>query len=551
MQSSYTGFVTSAEWRWVIFVGVALVSIAFIPFLWVLIIGIADSPWQFMGALHHYHNGAAQLARVVQGAEGDWLTKFLHTPDPQTGTLIDPLYALLGQVSRLTGLSPIAVFHAARVGAALFMYLAIYQLAATIWMRVRTRRVFFILASVGSGFGWLLVPLTQTEEALDVTIPQAFPFMATLVNVHLPLAIACLALLASVIIMILRPGQVPVPRVGNGGGIVFLVSLMLTLLYPLAVLTIGIAFAGCIALTWYAHKRADPVLLRWLIWLMVPALPFLAYDLAVLRYNTVSSEMWAQQINIQAPNPIMFALSFGFLLMLALPGIYRAVRRFEPDGDQFMLVWALVILVLVYVPFGAQLAFVIGFTFPLVYFATRSIEDVWFAYVRRRWRLRVMVAFVPLVAATNLFVLLLPLFPVSANNFDRASGMLLERDYLRVFTWLEHRVGSSGVVMAAPDTSVWLPVWSRAQVVYAFPAGTLNATERRRAVMAWYQQSDVAQCEDILRGTYGGRTYMVSYVLIGPQEQDLGSTVCDEVLEPVGWFGAVRVYAYRPERSEG
>jgi hypothetical protein len=47
------------------------------------------------------------------------------------------------------------MFHVARVFASLFMYVALYQLAASIWSRVRARRVFFVVASIGAGLGSL------------------------------------------------------------------------------------------------------------------------------------------------------------------------------------------------------------------------------------------------------------------------------------------------------------------------------------------------------------------------------------------------------------
>ena len=155
MRTGYTGHITAAEWRWVTIVSVLLVLAAFLPFLWMLIIGLADSDWQFMGALHDYTNSAAHLARVYQGTDDRWLLQFLHTPEAQDGTFIGFIYVLLGQLSRLIGLPAVVVFHIARIGASLFMYIALYQLAAGIWMRVRTRRIFFILVAVGSGLGWL------------------------------------------------------------------------------------------------------------------------------------------------------------------------------------------------------------------------------------------------------------------------------------------------------------------------------------------------------------------------------------------------------------
>jgi len=217
MRSGYSSHITSSEWRWVITISTILVALAFLPFLWVLIVGLTDSPWQFMGALHDYQNSAVSLAHLFEATQGRWLTHFTHTPEPHSSAFLMPIYALLGQFARITSLSPIVIFHVARVGAGLTMYIALYQLAAMIWMRVRTRRIFFVVVSLGAGFGWFLTPLTETFTYLDVVVPSAFPFHSSLVNVHFPLAIACLAILGGIIVTVTRPGNKDVPSVQNGG----------------------------------------------------------------------------------------------------------------------------------------------------------------------------------------------------------------------------------------------------------------------------------------------------------------------------------------------
>ncbi|PJF20612.1 MAG: hypothetical protein CUN56_15290, partial [Phototrophicales bacterium] len=212
MQSGFTGYVTPGEWRWVLVVSILFVGLAFIPFLWILANNNAESGWQFMGALHAHVDASAYLSRIRQGMEGKLLVQFLHTPENHAAFIMQPIYPLLGQVSRLASdqLSPILVFHVARVSVTVFMYLALYQLAATIWMRIRTRRVFFVLVAVGSGFGWLMLLITGNLKSLtlpiDIILPQVSPFFAGLVSVHTPLALACLALLVAIIIAALRPG---------------------------------------------------------------------------------------------------------------------------------------------------------------------------------------------------------------------------------------------------------------------------------------------------------------------------------------------------------
>jgi len=549
MQSRNPVHITSAEWRWVNVVSVLLVLLAFLPFLWILLIGLADSEWQFMGAIHDHYNSAAHLARVYQGTEDLWLTRFLYTPEDQSGTFIAFIYTTLGQLSRLINLSPVAVFHAARVGASLFMYVALYQLGATIWTRVRTRRIFFLVVALGSGFGWLIGPLFGRVEAPDLDMPQAFPFYSTLANVHFPLTLACLALLASVAVMIFRPGEMPPPSVENGGVIVFVGSLALMLIYPVAFLPILFAFALCVLIISQRIPRLIASSLRWLLWLTVPALPMLAYYIALTLYNDIAGDIWQRSIQAEPVFLPVFLLGFGLPLVVALPGIFRALRRFEPDGDQFMLLWMGIILVGIYVPFGPGNQLIAGLMIPIAYFATRSIEDFWFGLIlNRRTRMRLLASLLPVIAISNIFMLVGPVLPVSDGNFSRASGILLQRDYLETFRWLEFNTQSDDVILAAPDVSIWLPVWSGARVVYGHPVETINADQKEQAVLDWYR-GDITEteCAQLLEGKVSvDNTYDVTYVLLGPQERQLGQSNCLELLTPVRRIARIQIYSYDP-----
>lgn len=547
MQSGYTGYITSEEWRWVIIISLLLVSLAFLPFLWVLIIGLADSQWQFMGALHHFQIGAASLSQILQGQDGLWLTHYLHTPELHSSALLDPLSILLGQTARITALPPIAMFHVARVGTSIFMYLALYQLAATIWMRVRTRRIFFVFTAVGSGLGWIMTPISGSDTYIDLITPQAFPFLSSLVNVHYPLAVACLALLTSVIIVIFRPGEDNKPTINNGGGLLAITSMLLVIVDPLAFIPILIAFFIRLGIEWYTRRQIIYSQFHWLIWLIVPALPWLAYDLAVVFYNDVAAGLIHQQSQVPPPDPLVLILSLGLPLFAALPGLYRGIYRFEPDGDRFMVIWLAAMIIFAYLPFGSSDHFLTAIALPVMYFLTRSIEDFWFKYISRRHRYHTLVALIPVMAASNLLALSLPVQVVSTGNFDEGSGMLLQRDYTAAFNWLDNQIRVDDVVLASPDTSLWIPVWvSQARVMYGYPAGTLEAGNKRQAILRWYRERDIANCTTLLDGpaAENGLTYRVRFVIYGPQEQDIGDSICTRILQPLRQFGSVRIYQY-------
>jgi hypothetical protein len=520
--------ITPAEWRWVVIIAVGLTALAFIPFLWVAFSGASGSDLQFMGVLNNYRDGATYLSKMEQGVEGSWLIQFLHTPEPHNGVFIQALYPALGQLARLLRIPPIALFHAARVVASLVMYLALYHFAASVWTRVRTRRLFFLLVAVGSGLGWFFTLLESGDITFpDLSIPEVYPFYSSLVNVHFPLALACLALLASILIVEFRPGAVDEPGMNNGGLIAGLLSFALSLLFPQALLPFGIAIGLYVLIYWLQKRKITPREMRWVLVTILPAVPIAAYYTAIVAYNPVVAE-WNRQNITPAPSPLVLVLGLGVPLLIALPGIYRAMRRFEADGDRLMLLWVVAMVVLMYLPTNIQRRFMAGMMIPIGYFATRSLEDFWFAYINRQWRYRLLVVVVPVMTLTNVLLLVL--------NLGVSVGPFLPRDYTVAFQWLKDRNSFDSVILASEPVSLWIPSWVGARVVYGHPFETLNADVKKQQVLDWYD-GQAADCSAILT------EYQVQYVLVGPQEAELGQTPCVDGLTEVFRSGSVGVYA--------
>jgi hypothetical protein len=541
MPSEITGHVSQAEWRWVILISVTFLLVSFLPFL--VFAGLnPGADWQFMGAIHRPTDAAASMSRIVQGAEGYWLVDFVYTAAPQEHALIEPVYPLLGRLSQATLRSPVTIFHSVRLLAGFFMYLAIYQLAAAIWVKVRARREFFILAAVGSGLGWLAITVfyVRPSQLLDILVPQAFPFYAGLINVHFPLAIMSLSLLVAALLPVFRPGEVAEPGVNNNALMAFLTGMVLSLVYPDALLPVSAAFLGTMIVHQIEQGRITQREWRWGLWVLVPALPIVAYLFLSWLTNPVI-QAWIVQRSVTLPSLWMLPVGIGLPLLVALPGLWRAVTKFEPDGDRFMLLWLVAMLGLAYLT-GLKQSLLIGLMLPVAYFATRALEDVWLPRVNRLVRRRLYIVLIPLVTLSNLLMLILPLFPVLNGWQPRVP--VLNEEYMVAMNWLEPRTTFDDVVLASDDVAMWLPVWAKSRTVYGHPAETINADEARQAVREWYTADNLTTCDRVLDD------YRVSYVIVGPAELQIGDVRCTEQLELALSVGAVDVYRVPPVRLD-
>ncbi|PJF20338.1 MAG: hypothetical protein CUN56_16675, partial [Phototrophicales bacterium] len=122
-----------------------------------------------------------------------------------------------------------------------------------------------------------------------------------------------------------------------------------------------------------------------------------------------------------------------------------------------------------------------------------------------------------------------------------ARGLLLERDYLAMFEWLDTQIRRDDVVvLTSPNVGIWLPVWTNARAVYGHPVETFDADVKRRAVVHWYQEAANETCQPLLEGQYTfdpDFDYRVNFVLIGPEERLLGSIHCQDDLIPLFGYG--------------
>lgn len=534
MQTRQAVHIVAAEWRWVIIVASALILLTFAPLVWVALAG--TSSWQFMGALHNYLDGATYLSKIVQGQRGAWLIFFEHTPEQYPGAFMQVIYPLLGHVARAMSVPPLVIFHVARVFGALFMYIALYQFGSAIWTKIRARRVFFIIAAVGAGLGWLFTPLTGDVTYPDITIPEMFPLFSTYVNVHFSLTIACLALLAGYFITAFRPGAEQDVAHDQVIPVIALLSFALALLYPHALIPFGAAVALFALFELRDRRRLSLRLIRWGLALVLPALPIAAYYILTVTYNPGMAEWNSQNIN-PAPTPLVLLVGLGIPLLIGVPGLIRGVTRFERDGDRIMLLWLFAMIVVMYLPTGAGRRFAVGMMIPIAYFAARAVEDVWIARISRRLRVYVFALLVPVIAVSQIFILFLPILPVMAGNPGNAVGIFLERDYVVAYQWIDAHSTPTDVVLASPVVSAWIPGWAEARVVYGHPYETLDAAVKRQQVSDWYAGTVNGECAALLD------QYDVRYVLFGLEEAKLGSAPCLEGLNAVARFGDVTVYA--------
>lgn len=517
MQTLRSVYVSTAEWRWVIIVSGILVTLTLLPYAWALARNQSDEGWQFMGMLANPRDGATYLSKIEQGRQGAWLFQLRYTPEDHFGAGFNTFYLFLGHAARITQLSNLVIFHLARVATSFIMYISLYQLGATIWVRLRPRRLFFVLLAAGSGLGWLLLLFDTDRLAADMTIPEAFPFYASYANPHFPMSIASLALIVATYVVVFRRGFDEAPSVENGGLGVMLLSILLALIQPTALLSIGGGLILYVIARYYITREFPTHELHWASMLWLPVAPFVVYYFAVFRFNDIMGQ-FNEQNQTLSPPVYLYLFGYGLLLIVAIPGLVRAVRRFERDGDQMMLLWFIVNVIGLYAPFNLQRRLTMGLIIPLVYFGVRALEDFWFYKVPEKLRAPAVIALIVFLIPTNVFVLGIPLFgAVFDSDSGLDAGLLVETDYWDTIGWLKDHGAKNAVVMASPNISLWIPAYTQQVVVYGHLYETVPADLRKEQMEQWYRGQD---CDTLLSDEM---PFRVRYIIWGPQEQALAA----------------------------
>jgi hypothetical protein len=513
----------SKEWRWVMVVALAVASC--LPY----VVAWAATPGgqHFTGLLFNPQDGNSYIAKMRQGLEGSWLFRLPHTPEPQDGAPVYLFYLFLGHVARWTGLPLIAVYHAARVLGGAAMLVMLYVLAARVTDELHERRATFLLAALGSGLGWLVVFLGY--QSADLWVPEAFPGYALLANAHFPLSMGLMGWIAD---CGLRIADCKSQHEWLWGLGMVAAVVALGVVQPFGLVTV-FGGLGVMLVARAVRERAVPW--RAIAWVAIAgavALPYPLYMLRAIRSDPALS-VWDAQNVTDSPPLWDWALSYGLVLVLAVPGAVFAARR-GSYADWLLLSWVGVTLVGMYLPLPLQRRLSLGLGVPLGLLAGVG----WWRTVRPRIKARRRGLAQGLLVA---FCALTPLFLI-VGHLATVSDFYLSDGEWAALKWLRDEGRPDAVVLCSPRMGLLVPAWAGQPVVYGHPFETVDAEERKAQAEAyWAGEMSAEELKAFLQEN------RVGYVFVGPREWALRGCVQDDEMAGRLVFeaGNVRVYEIR------
>lgn len=533
------------ERSWVLIFAICVVLLTAIPYLIA-----AAQPGEFTGSLIGVEDGNSYIAKILEGAQGDWLFRSPYTTANQSGALIYLPYLLLGKLfgSSVQHGTLVLAFHLFRSIAIVLLCFATYDFFSLFLRDEKLRRLGLILATLGNGFGWLVLFLGFSSLfgtiPLDFYSPEAFGFLAIFSLPHLVLARA-----------LLFWGLLGYLKLGSGANhtesnrkILPIVGIWLAMAFchlitaGLGLLLISVHLIFVTVRESLSKKQFiinfvsfQSVLLAW-----IAVLPVLTFN-AWVYWQDSYLKAWAAQNQILSPNPIHYLIAYALVLPLAYFGLRRLLGAQGYLGS-FFVVWLTLLPILLYAPVGLQ---------------RRLSEGVWVAFL-----VLALYAFQSVSGRTKtriprvrdprelwLFGLAFPttlmIFLGSLNAAQNVELPLFRPEAeIRAFEELGAVADRNDVVLASYTTGNALPAWIPVRVIAGHGPESVNLENLLLKIQSVYQgrTSEDSRLEFLQK-------YGVSYIFYGPNEESLGSwTPADEpYLELIVNLGEYRVYKVSPE----
>lgn len=521
---------------WLLLAGLAALTTLPYVYAW----AAAGPDHVFGGFLFNPNDQNSYLAKMYQGWQGDWRFHLPYTSEAGEGAYINLFYLFLGHIARWLGLPLIIVYHLARLIGVAVMYWNIVRFFDATIQSPRPRRLAIALAVFGSGMGWLAVMFGLFTS--DFWVAEAYPFLSAYSNPHFSLGLGLILWLLT-------------PKV-DGENIrvaitVFFAALALALVSPFGVVVVGVVWVGWIALSAGRDalaaperdiKRATPssLVARWVTHLVARKLdlarlaalvlgggPVLIYDLWVTYTDPVLAGWNAQ--NLTSSPPVWdLLLSFSPLFLLAIPGAISALVNGSRNTDK-LIAWAVLGLALIYLPVGLQRRFIMGLYIPIAGLAALGLERL--AAQRPRLYRWLLAGTIFLILPTQLLILMSGLF--GARSHDPM--LYLSRAEYQAFEWIAAKSPPSALILAAPDTGLFIPAYTGRRVLYGHPFETVRASEYETLVQSFYESPRV---ENIPSG--------VDFIFSGPREAAIAGKPIEFDLPIVYQNNDVTIYQAAP-----
>ena len=524
------------EKRWLLYFSLILVVVTTLPY--VLGFAMQGQEWRFSGFFLGVEDGNSYIAKMLSGANGNWLFKTPYTAYSQEGAFAFIPYLLLGKLTAPPGQHEqlLALFQLFRCLGIFAMVYTTYAFAAFFLKEVKARRFAAVLAMVGGGLGFLNAFGIKfggyAGLPLEFYSPETFGFLSALSLPHLAVARALL-LWGLLAYLTFDPGDGTIRQAGKIG----LLWTLLGLFQPLDVVIgwaiLGISFVIEL-IVWKVRRQetehgngfAVQAKLKLILWVVLFSSPIPVYSAVAFNLESFL-RTWTTQNIILSPPPLDYLAAFALLLPFAIGGLVRGIKAGQ-RGISLLAGWLIIFPILAYAPYNLQRRLPEGIWVDICILAAMCVfgqnPNPW-----RRW------SWIPYMGIlTTLFLLMGAYWTV----LHPTEPVYLPRAEVDSFNFLTDEPGEA-VVLADFEVSNSLPAWANVYTMIGHGPESIHLAELQPQVEAFLAGEQAATLVE---------QFGVGYVLAGPK--DASGMASYPFLEPVYNKGGYRIFAVDTEKLQ-
>jgi hypothetical protein len=541
-QQGYNQFMLRKERCFFIILGVVFIGIVSLPYLWAY--NTAGSDYQFGGFLLNPIDGNSYLAKMYQGWLGSWKFSLPYTSQPGSGGYLFLFYLALGQIARLVNGELLSVYHAARIIGSVILAFSLLNFYRQTLSNRRSLWLAFGLALFGSGLGWLAASFGLFTA--DFWVAEGYPFLSSYANPHFPLGIAILVWLLSPNLGFIRKCRAVyhyLPEL-----LWVLLAFILAQILPFGVVISGVVLGGFGLWEFLSKSRSKGGKLRtklsiggvirgsdtwWkLIFVLFGGLPMMIYQFWITQSDPQLA-VWNAQNITASPGFWDLILSYSPILFLAIPGGYLAWK--SKDGNLIiLLLWAILGLLLLYIPWGLQRRFILGYMIPLAGLAAIALDRLFSK--NRMTAFGALVLVILLIIPTNLMIIMGGIQAVNTKE----PKVLLSQEEIAAMDWIASNTSQDALFLASPQMGLYIPAYTGRRVLYGHPFETVNAADMESAVIDFLNGritlEDLSVFRDVDFIFYGHREHEVGRFGLESEYETVYSSSAIQILEISGLY---------------
>ncbi len=529
--------VQSSEWRFTAIIAVALIIITAAPFLY----GYLQRPegTVFTG-LHHLAPGDTNvfLSMIEQVKQGENVFLNLYTSETQARIFINPLWLSVGWLGKIFHLSNLLALHIARLIWIVILVFVLYRFLSYFITKVKWRRWALAALMFASGLGVFFNPFLFDvhniyEHPTDIWIAESVTFLSAL---HSPHLLASLTLLILTFYLMLRAFDTDRWRYSIGAGIS---SFFLAWFHPFNGPTVFVVLLVYMIVMFIWKRKVN---WRWAwhyIILGLCTVPAVIY-LFVMQQTDWVIRSWSAQNLLPSPSVWMYLIGFGLLVPLAVVGGWRILRQHDPR-QLFLVVWAIVAGILIYVPVSFQRRMSEGMQIPIILLAMFGIAYLVYRIHNQYLRWGMIMGLIIFLPLTNFQVLGQEFYLFHSKP---TLPYYLEQGEVDGMHWLRDHAGYRDIIFSSYYIGNYIPAYSGRVVWIGHGPQTINLPWKFETnEWFWQDNRDDIQKETLLREEG------IRYVWYGRKEQELGlyDPSQHDYLELVYENLSVQIYSLIPE----